>query len=159
MARSLESSMVNYKKGGMVLKRLLFLAVLLLKVTVPAYAESKSAMEEYELQERCGKQVAAQFKENYGVGVMDDEDGHLQYDYSNHYNKKMNKCFFILTTIHWSKDKKNSSIFKEMFDFNENKQYGNLWVIGGKTDNCNVLGKFCHSEVEWNALIAPYMNE
>jgi hypothetical protein len=122
-----------------------------------------SAKEEYELQERCGKRAEEFFKQGYGNGINNTKDGQSIDGYTNHYNKKMNKCFFLLTTSYFPyKDKKTSnSIFITLFDINEQKEYGSFFKR--LNDNfgfvCKVSDKVCHSQDEWEALVKPYMEE
>jgi hypothetical protein len=122
---------------------------------------------DYELQEKCGKQSKEIFKEK--------NDGHegltrmgkriyFFYGYSNHYNKKMNKCF-LLEEIKSYKDRiidsEVETVNNDLWDINENKNYGSL-RMNRKTNillDCSVLDKECKSEEEWNSLVKPYMEE
>lgn len=82
--------------------------------------------------------------------------------YVNHYNKKLNKCFILITTTHYPKDKKTDVLLmKVIYDINENLPYGNFDKYN-KTTNpwcCNVLEKVCKYEREWDLLVKPYMEE
>lgn len=126
-------------------------------------SHAASPKEEYDLQERCGKRAEEYFKREYGNGISNTKDGQSMTVYTNHYNKKLNKCFILLTTTNVTyKDKKvSSSTFRSLYDINENKEYG----IFFKRDNdnfvfeCKVSDKVCNSEDEWEALIKPYMEE
>lgn len=151
----------------------LFLCVIFLvacqkkeEASKPASANNSyaaSTKEEYDLQERCGKRADEFFKREYGNGISNNKDGQSISGYTNHYNKKLNKCFFLLTTSDLPyKDKKNSaSTFITLFNINEQKEYGNYFKR--LKDNfgfvCKVSDKVCHTQDEWEALIKPYMEE
>ncbi|MGA7491539.1 MAG: hypothetical protein WB930_15545 [Syntrophobacteraceae bacterium] len=88
-----------------------------------------SPKEEYELQEKCGKRCAEEFKK-----AFPNSEGNINIDhdmgttsYENHYNKKLNKCF---TLIHSSMPFKNkTTVFYELYDINEHKDYGQCYGI------------------------------
>ena len=116
--------------------------------------------DDYELQEKCEKRCEEYFKEDYGNGF--DEDGISNYTY--HYNKKLNKCFILITSTEFIRNMENkiqNIRIKTLFDLNENKEYGSLIQFGKniKTDDCVVLDKSCKSEQEWDLFVAPYMEE
>ena len=72
--------------------------------------------------------------------------------YESHYNKRLNKCFMLVT---YSK-----SQLKSLKEISENKMYGSLLVKqNSKTLICNVLENKCKTEKEWDALVKPYMEE
>jgi len=56
-----------------------------------AALEQRNAATELELQEKCSKSAKAWFRENYSP----DKDTTLL-DETNHYNRKMNKCFVVV---------------------------------------------------------------
>jgi hypothetical protein len=58
-----------------------------------SYAATVTAKEEYELQARCGKQTEEFHKKEFGDGIVTTKDGQAIVSYTNHYNKKLNKCF------------------------------------------------------------------
>lgn len=137
----------------------LALAVLLFTATVPAHAGDKSAKEAYELGEQCGKQAAQIFTKENGTGIEGSEKEIMMLsNYENHYNRKLNKCFYLLTSVLRDAEGRSGAI-KYLRDINENKKYGSVSSANNQLMNCDVLGKRCHSEDEWNSLIAPYMNE
>ena len=84
--------------------------------------------------------------------------------YTNHYNKKLNKCFFLLTFSNSPYKIKNKSFSTtiELFDINKQKGYGNFSMrpqVDKFPIKCKVVDKFRHSQAEWQALIKPYMEE
>jgi hypothetical protein len=119
-----------------------------------------SIKEDYELSERCGKRCDEMFKRYYGTGISNDNDSSTLSNYVNHYNKNLNKCFILVRTISIPKDKKKDVLtIKNLFDINENKEYGSFAKTGEKLMDCRLLDKFCKSEQEWELLIKPYMEE
>ena len=118
----------------------------------------KKIKEEYDLQERCGKQCEEFFKDEYGNGVIDEEGELEKTNYQYHYNKKLNKCFIVLTTNGLVKNDNKIYKIKVFIDVNENQDYGSFYNIGTFTI-CNVLDKKCISESEWDLLVKPYMGK
>jgi len=127
-------------------------------------AYSGSVKEDYELQERCGKHAEQLFEKFYGNGVNDDKNGLMMSRYNCHYNRKLNKCFMLLISTGSLKEKTKDNLGfytdKGLWDINENKQFGQFFS-GTKTKvvQCEVTGKTCHSESEWDSWIKPYMEE
>lgn len=128
------------------------------------YAASKN--EEYELQERCGKGAVEFFKKYYG-GQRYYEDSNDNSSYTNHYNKKLNKCFILLKTDSIPRNEtelQKNGITRDigLWDINESKRYGQFFQFSNLDKEptfCNVSGKHCNSETEWDALVKPYMEE
>jgi len=127
-----------------------------------AVSESYAATlkEEFELQERCGKRAEEWFKSEWGNGISSDKDGQTRASYRNHYNSKLNKCFVLLTSAIYEKDR-TSYTDMELFDVNEQKGYGSFWEkFGvGQPQSCEVGNVPCLSEKEWNSLVTPYMGD
>lgn len=118
--------------------------------------------EDYELQERCGKRAEEKFKEAYGKAGFQ-TDGVLV-NYINHYNKKLNKCFVLVTGTNiptGGNEKLGIGTDKTLWDINENKPYGSFYKFSNKSTPsiCDVLGRLCKSESEWDLLVKPYMEE
>lgn len=98
--------------------------------------------------------------------MSNDKDESRMSGYTCHYNKRLNKCFVILSSTGYPKDKKSQKSFgvstdKTLWDINENKQYGQFFKFqkmnSGMT--CEVLGKHCNYESEWDLLVRPYMED
>lgn len=116
--------------------------------------------EDYELQERCGKRAEERFKTEVGNNISSDKDFAYSSGYTNHYNTKLNKCFILVTTTSYPKDRKGNMIgMKNLYDINENKEYASFVTVKEKITDCRVLDKDCKSEGEWDMLIKPYMEE
>src|SRR5689334_21740257 len=71
---------------------------------------------DYEFQERCGKAAASWFNVRY--------DGQALSEFSNHYNRKLNKCFVLAMGSIISKD--GVTTWAQLHDIHENKQYGDF---------------------------------
>lgn len=109
------------------MKVFILLPFLFLAVFTITYAASSK--EEYELQERCGKRTEELFKRDFGNGINNTDDGYSLDSYSNHYNKKLNKCFILLTSIGHSKKYESDSTSYALYDVNENKEYGSYITL------------------------------
>jgi hypothetical protein len=117
---------------------------------------------EYELAERCGRSVAALFKSNYGSGVST----RSSVDYEAHYNRKLNKCFYVLKTYLDPEEKnattkKGPSLKLDLLDTLENKELGSVFsfIWERRATTCYVRDKTCQTQDEWEALVKPYMEE
>lgn len=70
-----------------------------------------SAKEIYELNEKCGKRSAELFEKHYGKnGTSNDNDASWLSNYTCHYNRKLNKCFMLITSKSYPKIKKSKII-------------------------------------------------
>lgn len=116
--------------------------------------DSGNTKEVYELQERCGKRAGEWFKEFLDKEPSDAEGTQWTTTYTNHYNSRLNKCFAVAKHV-------GTYIGKSLWDINENKKYGSgTFSEGGKGYfDCELVGKTCHSEQEWDALVKPYMEQ
>jgi hypothetical protein len=124
------------KAGREKRKRILSMTPFLIRMPFFLLANSYAAStkEEYELQERCGKRAEERFKKEYGSETT-------MSNYSNHYNRKLNKCFILVTqTIHNDKETREMlgiSTIRTLVDINENKVYGGFFKFSGGV--CNAI--------------------
>jgi hypothetical protein len=126
-----------------------------------------SIKEEYELSERCKKSADEWFQKEWGgKHLTGDKDMTIMADYKCHYNKKLNKCFVLLTTISIPKNKKDNKVETVvLFDINENKEYGSYDRIGFENGYGRILDMKSSAEVEcntkgaWDSLVKLYMEE
>jgi hypothetical protein len=119
---------------------------------------------DYDLQARCSKDAKTWFNENWSR-----DKGTELLDFTNHYNKSLNKCF-ILTEYHYDVGLGNSWMNDvSLWDVYENLKYANFGeyhMISFKptaTENdrvftCEVFNKNCKALQEFNELVRPYMN-
>ena len=113
----------------------------------PKQKEQAIAKQDMKLQEECAK-GAYQYYNRYTFA----EGGY--HNYTNHYNKKNNKCYILGVEID------NGTTTKLLVDINENKDYGHYFLLNNsRLAECWVNDKQCKSEIQWDALAKPYMEE
>jgi len=127
--------------------------------------KAATTKEEYELQERCGIIAKEVFKREHGNGTFKTEYGQTEAVYTNHYNRKLNKCFVMITLTDYVY-KNNQPEYAKSFvitvnDINENKEYGRFHNIykQDKPAFCQVADRTCRDMLEWETLIKPLMEE
>jgi len=139
-----------------------FVAALILLFAVSGYAYAQSLKEAYELQERCNKRAEERFKSEYGDGLVRyNSELHAITNYTTHYNRKLNKCFVLLSAVFLTDEKEKRNVLKRFVDINENIELGTFENLSSldKKITCSVFGKECCSETEWDSLVRPYMEE
>lgn len=142
------------------MKELVFL--ILLGFSQVVFSEqSKSDKELYELQEKCGKTTRDEFRREWGNGIVNTKDSQMVSNYQSHYNKKLNKCFYLLTTTTYikTKDLNSSMEMRSLWDIQENKSYGELDTTLTRLFKCTVGVNRCSSKEQWETLVIPYMND
>jgi len=75
------------------------------------------------------------------------------YQYSNHYNQKLNKCFIDIV------NNESYEYHSTVYDVYENKEWGGIDTAGETVGNCGLQKKGCKSKVEFNNLIQPLMEQ
>jgi hypothetical protein len=120
------------------------------------------------LQERCGKTCKDAFEREWGRdGVVTNKENQMRASYRNHYNVKLNKCFYLQSVTIYPKDR-TESVHEEqlLYDINENRAYGTFHLMftydkpfKDTPDTCYLLETPCRSRSEWELLIRPYMEE
>ena len=124
-----------------------------LSLVLASGAQAQSLKEKYELSEQCGKRAEERFKE---LGAMPGMPG---ISYKNHYNFRLNKCFYVTTINDWE----GHQMFG-LVDVNEN---GYKWIgfyhasknVPDRPVECQVQEKHWKSEAEWRALIRQFMED
>lgn len=124
------------------------------------FAEAISAKDLYELQEKCSKTCGDWFENEWGNGIVNTDDGFMTSSYESHYNKKMNKCFMLQRTTHFS-NKSNSNVMEsaDLWDIQSNKDYGSFILLNNSIMMCKVNDVNCKSRNEWESLTKPYIND
>ena len=116
---------------------------------------------EYDLQERCGKRAEEIYRKDWGgEGVINHKDYQQVSGFTNHYNKKLNKCFILISSqLFWTNYAYRESY--ELWDINDNKLYGNYYsdYSLGALLHCNLLDTWCNSYKAWESLTKPFMND
>lgn len=114
----------------------------------------KSAEEIFDLQEQCQKMSKKIFRKEYKDGVIENTKGMFLYKYKHHYNKKLDKCFMLIT------EDGMSERYKKLLDVDENNSYGSVRINNDRENmGCYLLNKKCSSEEGWDSLVKPYMEE
>jgi hypothetical protein len=130
--------------------------------------EKNRVATEYDLQAKCSKDAKAWFDDNWGMTSREKKETKLL-DFTNHYNKSMNKCF-IEVERHYLIDNKTESWTGEitLWDVYENSEYGrfganhyirfeNTVLTSDEVVLCELLDKTCKTVDEFNSLAQPYM--
>ena len=130
----------------------------------PSIGQAQPNKDLYELQERCGKRAEEVFNKTYKR--MSEADGaKLFFDFENHYNPRLNKCFILVTRTTFKvvegKLTEQTSETTWLRDLNDNREYGTyVWFSTlAAPFTCEVRGKQCRSEQEWRELIKPFMED
>ena len=97
------------------MKRKLFLSILIVFFTTSFMSivgcNNQNIIKEQsslsELQEQCGKQSEEYFNKEYGNGTINTKMETTDICYTNHYNKKLNKCFILIKSTQIFKDNEN----------------------------------------------------
>ena len=124
-----------------------------IKEEQPAVPE-KSQKEISKLQEKCEKQSKKIFRKQYNDGSVENSNGLFLYKYKDHYNKKLNKCFMVIT------EDGVLERYKKLLDVDENNSYGSIRVNNEQENlGCYVSEKKCKSEQEWDLIVKHYMEQ
>jgi len=135
------------------MKKILLIVLFLCFLSVPVYAQSTLA-----LQEKCAEGAKNFFKQHY-TAYNKGEDFEVITQYTNHYNKKLDRCFIRVELLRTGKSQPKRMIF--LYDAFEGEEYGwfcfdlekeTIFVCYVKNENCNSLGEF-------DKLIRPYLEE
>ncbi|HLZ17992.1 MAG TPA: hypothetical protein VKO67_00190 [Smithellaceae bacterium] len=110
------------------------------------------------LQEQCKNRCEAYFMKEFGDKVFDNKERAGSISYKSHYNRKMNSCFIVLDENGYERSADKLYEKKTLLAPADNKKYGFFYNIGTSTV-CDVAGKKCRSEDEWDDLVKPYMKE
>ena len=139
-----------------------FVLALFVTIIIISGANAQSTLA---LQEKCVEGAKKLVLETGGCDQTKVQDDYLlSCQYRCHYNKKLNKCFILIIAMHHPKDKGDSlgvTTDTRLWDINDKKQYGQFFSAR-KTNvcfHCEVAGKQCSSQKEWDGLIKQYMEE
>lgn len=129
-----------------------------------AEVDKSHAVEEYDLQAKCAKDSKAWFNDNW----QSDKDT-LLLNFTDHYNKSMNKCF-IEVEYHYNSGADGSwSNLITLWDVYENVKYGNFslntyirykpkFESSEEVITCEVNGQKCKTIQEFGNLATQYMS-
>jgi hypothetical protein len=126
-------------------------------------ASALSIPEEYELQERCGRRAEEIFRKDWGKGMSQNGSAIFEGNYNNHYNKKLNKCFYLIWSTAVTRKGKDQTTTRSavLYDLNRNKEYGAFSQLDTEPlpSRCAVQVVTCRSKPEFDKLVEPLMNE
>jgi len=110
-----------------------------------------------ELSQECAKYPANQAEALRALGIQPNKSI-LKNHYTSHYNGRLNKCLAVREFI---LDMGDSTVAhsKTLIDVSEGGELGEFVADAGELMHCGVLSKSCNSELEWDALVRPYMEE
>jgi len=125
-------------------------------------AHAQSLREKYELSAQCGKQAEEIFRKYWGIGISQTDIGQIISKYENHYNYRLNTCFYLEISDSYERGKSPSRLMR-LYDLEEKREIGafvgTTVFLEEKTGHCLVQGKDCKNEEEWRALIKPFMED
>jgi hypothetical protein len=135
------------------------------KAEIEKIRTARSATADYDLQAKCSKDAKTLFTE----GWSRDKDTVLL-DYSNHYNKAQNKCFFSVEYHFHSGQDGSWTNDMSLWDVYENVKYGFFFEthkvvlkpeyhVIDSVGGCEFLDKKCKTIIEFNGFIGPYLND
>lgn len=137
------------------------LAIAVLLLACSGTASALTILEEYELQERCGRRAEEIFRKDWGKGMSQTGGSIFEGNYNNHYNKKLNKCFYLIWSTAIVRKGKEQSATRSavLYDINGNKEYGAFSQLDADASpsRCIVLNNSCSSRQEFDKLVAPLM--
>ena len=110
--------------------------------------------------EQCAKMSREQFRRGWKDGTVNAAGEQMKAEFSNHYNAKLNTCFYLLRVA------TGSELKKMLFDINGGELYGEFLgpaIIESPTAStpktCRVESFYCASGGEWDVLAGPYMED
>ena len=123
-------------------------------------AQAQTAIERYNLQDRCGKVAAEVFAKEWGTGFSNMDNGQTIADYRNHYNFRLNKCFYLeLSMTEPRSGDERPFTSSRLFDLYESTEIGTYQQLGDEVLSCDVQGNECQSLLEYQTLIKLFMQD
>jgi hypothetical protein len=118
-------------------------------------AAALSNAQSRERSEECGKLSRATFQREWKDAAATPGEAPARVDFTNHYNAKLDACFYLLTVSHSAE-----RFRKLLFEVNEREPYGEYAsAVPGSPLTCRVEHLYCGSSGEWDVLAAPYMED
>jgi hypothetical protein len=71
------------------------LAIIAASLILIGSAQAQTATEKYDLEQRCGRRAAETFAKDWEGGTPGIRKGNTTANYENHYNSRLNKCFYL----------------------------------------------------------------
>ncbi|HLX81812.1 MAG TPA: hypothetical protein VKS43_14630 [Burkholderiales bacterium] len=134
-------------------------------------APALSQRQVYELSEQCATRSRDQFRRDWKNGAVSTPQGRMSADFIDHYNAKLNTCFYLLTVRHSTDNgdqggASTDAVSIKLFDIGDGEQYGEYSgpaVAGSPPTSlpktCSIEAMYCASRREWDVLLQPYMED
>lgn len=110
--------------------------------------------------EQCGIKSRAQFARDWKDGTEITAEGKTTAEFTNHYNAKLNTCFYLLSVA------SPGTLKRMLFDINGGELYGEFLgpavvesPATGRPKACRMESFYCASGGEWEVLVRPYMED
>lgn len=124
-----------------------------------------------ERSEQCASMSRDRFRRDWKDGSAETADGRAAAEFSNHYNAKLDACFYLLTVSHSANDDGQGSasagtLSRKLFDLDTAELYGEYLgpaADGSPADDfpkaCRLEALHCGSRREWEVLLDRYMQD
>ncbi len=117
----------------------------------------------FDLSSKCSNDAKNLFYKNWAVNPSKQD---ILLDYQNHYNKKLNKCYMLIS-YNFYLSEQTGLISKSLifYDVEDNAKLGETGEESGGMysipvlDVCQILGKKCASVSDFMNVVRPYMND
>lgn len=123
-----------------------------------ASKKENQAVQIYDLESKCAKDAKDYFSANWRT---DDTTAGL--DYTNHYNRALNKCFVLVRRQTFINPKEEWNRDVTLADVHERVNYGEFLENHAGTSTrlaaCAVGGASCAAEQDFETRIKPYMTD
>jgi hypothetical protein len=134
-------------------------------------APALSKQRVHELSEQCTTRSRDQFRRDWKSGVVSTPEGQMTADFVNHYNAKLNTCFYLLTVMHSADSSgqagpSGGAVSIKLFDIGDGEQYGEYLgpadggsLTAGLPTACRIESMYCASRREWEVLLGSFMED
>ena len=125
----------------------------------------------FERAERCATVSRDEFRRTWNEGTVNAADGKMTADFANHYNARLDTCFYLVTVNRQESGNGQDgavsiTLSRKLLDINENELYGEYLgpaIVESPPKHqpaeCRVVGMYCASEREWEVLVGYFMED
>jgi len=132
-------------------------------VLPPAREPALPVLSEHQIVERAGQCEQASrgaFRREWQEGAVDAAGGPITADFKNHYDAKLDTCFYLLIV------KRSGTLSKKLYDADTRELYGEYLGAAAiepppasQPKTCRVESLYCASEGEWDVLVTSYLRD
>ncbi len=108
---------------------------------------------DFAMQEKCAKHAQEYFNKQ---GFLPAQGSYVNYEC--HHNKRLNKCFILISTTDYLDDRKTRAETRTLTDINSNKVYGTYSGQNSQYEVWMIDNKMCSSN-GWYTRVKFYMEE